>query len=490
MPINLEFGGSVIVPSVSLKTLETTFWDPTLTLVSDVVPEFFEIAENDALSRSTDGASIVPFISVVTDTLHHADMLPGYDTINGGAGDDLIFGDDVLISSLLETDFNELDEAIRDASAEIHAVIDHLYHLSLDFDLAEHTIAGYVDQPHATGVIEIGNDVIYAGDGDDVVVSDGGRILAPMAAGFPVSDDDLTASALSFHTLLRDIEYVAVDFSFLINEAHVAVLSSLVAEASTTRGGIDLDHHDLLLNNDVVTGGQGADLLIGDYATIVTPLITSLDTVPTVTVDSDLIDDTKDALHDQKDYRKDLRDDHVDDDHSDFNNLFPANNQIDLIAFVFEFDIIAGNDDIAGGDGDDMIIGDTGIVVLPAYFEDADTREERQDVDKAIGDLLSELAKGHDLYLNNDDNGRAHLEDDHHHEGSADGADVGNDYLRGDDGNDTVFGDHATVVPLFEENVAYDATRFEMNRLKYHRHGHDHHPYSVSPVQQWWSGPH
>ena len=476
----------MIVPALSLQTEELTFWDPMLTLGPNVVPAFFQTAQQDALSRQ-DGAFIVPFISVVPDTVHHADVLPGNDIIEGGGGADLIFADDLVVSSTLETDFKEIEDAIGDARAEIHSVLDHLYHLSLDFDLAEHTLQAATHEHD----VRIGNDQIDAGDGDDVVVSDSGRIIAPAAGDFPVSQGDLTASVLALHTLLRDIEYVAADFTFLSNEAHAETLNRLVDEAIANNPNkirpkqneiVDPDHHDLIINNDVVEGGSGDDLIIGDTGIIATPIVTSAgfqsQRENALELDKDLVKDAEYALKADSKAREDLLKNHIKDDHGDFKYRFPKKSDIDLIPFVFEFDVLAGNDHIGGGEGADRIIGDTGVMVLPAFFESPDTKKGRADARKAIDDLMKEF----DHLLNQHPDGQAHVgsQHDHHHGsdgGSDSGHDVGNDEIRGDAGNDIVFGDHASIVPLLEDKEDYDPTRFVIRTLKLHDHGHDHHPF-------------
>ncbi len=129
----------MIVPSVTLETTEFNFTDPRLTIVSDVVPEFYDIAENDALTRS-DGASLVPYIVTVPDIVHHADVHDGNDVIQGGDGDDTIFGDSSTFVSPFQEGLKEIDYALRDVTDQLLSVQRSLFHLSLDFDLAEHTL--------------------------------------------------------------------------------------------------------------------------------------------------------------------------------------------------------------------------------------------------------------------------------------------------------------------------------------------------------------
>ena len=112
VPLVINPGGSVIVPNLSLRAEEYDFVAPELTYVPGVVAGFSRTAAADALER-TDGAAWVPYVSIVPDVVHHLDLLPGNDGIDGGTGADTIFGDDTTFYAPLFTGFSEDPSARR-----------------------------------------------------------------------------------------------------------------------------------------------------------------------------------------------------------------------------------------------------------------------------------------------------------------------------------------------------------------------------------------
>ena len=58
---------------------------------------------------------------------------------------------------------------------------------------------------------------------------------------------------------------------------------------------------------------------------------------------------------------------------------------------MFEFDVVSGNDNLGGGEGHDAMIGDTGVIVLPTFFETPETNKERDEIRKELDDLLKDF---------------------------------------------------------------------------------------------------
>ena len=186
VPLVLKQGGSVIVPNISLRADEYDLVAPEITFIPKVVPEFNAIAADDALLR-TDGAAFVPYVSIVPDIVHHVDMMPGNDIIDGGTGSDMIFGDDTTFYAPLFTGLSEIERATQDVAYEMNGILYALHHLALDYDLLEHTVQG-VTSAHD---IRYANDTINGGDGDDLIVGDNGMFRAPFMVGLPVEEANL-----------------------------------------------------------------------------------------------------------------------------------------------------------------------------------------------------------------------------------------------------------------------------------------------------------
>ena len=168
VPLMLEAGGSVIVPALTILPEAVTARAPVLTHVSETVEAFERWSNDDALKR-TDGAAMSAYVALVPDVIHSADALPGNDFIDGGAGDDFIVGDDFSAYSPLFPGLDKIDEALDRLNQWSDKLEHGLHHLSIDFDLAEHTMgAGWVDDNE----LNVGNDKLHGGSGADTIAGD------------------------------------------------------------------------------------------------------------------------------------------------------------------------------------------------------------------------------------------------------------------------------------------------------------------------------
>ncbi len=228
--------------------------------------------------------------------------------------------------------------------------------------------------------------MIDGGEGKDTLVGDQGLVIAPASVAFDATT--FTADALEFHGFLRDLEHVAVDFDFAVQEAHRDVLVALVDDAIDKNPSkkkpkadeiIDPDHHDLFLRNDVITGGDDDDVIVGDDAALLVPLVSGGTTRnehrSDLAVDKDLLKLTEDQLKDQQKVRKYALKDHIDDHHDDVKKRLPKHSEIELIPYRFQFDVTIGHDTISGNEGNDALIGDFGIIVSPGLLETPTAQE-------------------------------------------------------------------------------------------------------------------
>ena len=481
VPITLDTGGSVIVPDVTLETSQFDFADPVLTIVSDVVPSFFAAANNDALRRD-DGSLLMPYMATVPDSIHHADALAGNDIIVGQDGADLIFGDDATFRAPLTSQYSEIRDAMEDVTEQLLDVQNRLIHQSQDFDLAEHTIFG-IDHPHD---ILIGNDQIDGGGGDDLIVGDQGLILTQEISLTPDAEDVL--QALAVHNWLRDLEHVLVDVNYTLQESHSQISGTLVSDAlasnpkqKKSKTIIDLDNHHLFLSNDIIRGGDGNDLITADDAALVVPVIDGTSVEYWYNKDNKDNKNNKDnkdnkdnknnkggkdargnnddrcksppsvdqQLKAQQDDREEELDDHLKLRRQSQQHQLPAKSLIRLIAYRFDVDVSAGNDEVHGGAGDDVIVGDFSIMVLPTLLEPYSGYQHGHHLSSSLDDLVTDISK-----TLNDHRGQAgrsnhqHHDDwDEHHSGSDGGSDGGNDILFGDAGNDIMLGDNGVILP-------------------------------------------
>ena len=414
LPVQLEAGGTVVVPWVELSGHEAELYGPDLTHFSDANSAFYDQAVNDRLEYA-DGTQLEVYLSVVPDVIRHTDGLSGNDTLEGGSGQDLIFGDDAQMGSELLSGVKDVEEARQDLREALGDVVDHLYILSVDFDLLTHQVRGNAVPMHD---IVIGSDVIDGGADSDTVFADRTTVFGGLFGGLPgteqVTDSNYEATALGFNAFLRDLEHVTVDFGFAVEVARIQVLQDLVDDAIANNPQmkkpkkdeiINPDNHELFLYNDVILGGDAADVLIGDAAAIVADGVKwqrfgddgwdLLQNEISKNVRKDVEKEVDDQDDDLKDDLKDhVKDHHIDlssgddddDDDDDDDNL----DEIDLIPYTFGIDLSGGNDTIDGEGGNDLIIGDQGVIGFPIVLESPEDNSERKDTRKGTDDLLKD----------------------------------------------------------------------------------------------------
>ena len=68
------------------------------------------------------GLNLAPYIAVISDVTHHVDVLPGNDTLRGGAGNDTVVGDNAIYFAPLMTGMPDLDKVIADLNSQLVAV--------------------------------------------------------------------------------------------------------------------------------------------------------------------------------------------------------------------------------------------------------------------------------------------------------------------------------------------------------------------------------
>jgi hypothetical protein len=73
-----------------------------------------------------------------------------------------------------------------------------------------------------------GNDIIF---GDDTIIGNDANIATPFTTTLPVAQTNFAATAVGFFNLLSDMQYLTVDFGFVVQQAHLQVLNSLANDA-------------------------------------------------------------------------------------------------------------------------------------------------------------------------------------------------------------------------------------------------------------------
>ncbi|MCP3982596.1 MAG: calcium-binding protein [bacterium] len=480
-------------------------------VLPDSVRAMLNLTGAGLLQRMDAPSWLRPYLSIVPDVVGHEGMLPGNDNIRGGGGDDLIVGDDLEIRAELVTGFREIDRDARNRVWEaLRPALDGLHALGLDF----HQLRDDLGLVAPGQTLRFGNDDIDAGSGDDVIVGDDALVLGEFILGMPVDGAQYEETALEIYDHLRDLEMLALDLDFTVFEAHHQVLAEridIAVAAGQFNGRYNLpdpDLFDLELGNDTISAGAGDDLVVGDTATFVTPEVlgtrfhlgrgsgdddndddefesaTASVEAPqdAPTVDFGRTDDGASAPSDDDDDDDDdddsglptdlpvsysvlvstrnalqLRDAQRDSeiwihrytDH-DLQDRWHSGSQLNRISQDFEYDVVVGNDDVQGGSGDDLLIGDFALLAAP-WVQTAPTTTWQEydlahDVDRLLRDVEDWLQ---------DEYRRRDRDNNHHHTRYLDrGNDsmlvtAGNDELLGLDGADIIFGDSTRIASVF-----------------------------------------
>jgi len=387
-------GGLTIVPHVNLLPEAFDMNTPFLAEqvfgreISSAVHDAMEFSLEDALPRA-DGTTLRAFVTLVPDVVHHTEVLPGNDTIDGGDGADRIVGDNATIYSPLISGLDALDAADKDARRALTALSHSLARLAIDYDHLQQS-GGSVTQPHD---VHVGEDRIEGGDGHDLIFGDDLLLIEDFLLGVPVPEIDFAEAALDKLRFLQDLERLATDLEFVAFESHFQVVRELI-EASNGHPPLqsDPDHHDLFLGNDTITDSGGNNVILGDQGTLAKATVrggqfddveraSPLSVATWETVKASLAAAREQAAEDLAEHRAANRE--------RANRSFsPADLQ--LILWDCDYELFVGNDSITSGGGNDLVVGDFGVFVIPVVPETPGP-DEIDDVDNAVHDLILDI---------------------------------------------------------------------------------------------------
>ncbi len=441
------------------------------------------VGGNDVLEGEGDNDTMVgDSITFIGSSLSGFNLIGGNDTMLGGGGDDEMVGDNVaIIAPGADISTQEVfDETVIAHKGHFHDT--GLFH--------ERTQQGHFDVVSGLSIIG-GNDEMDGGAGNDVMRGDNNVILAPsvtITSSVTYADAGVVVDAEVIdpgdpHDIISELNIVGGDDVMdggLDDDVVIGDNSVLIAPVvSVTQDVVHEDedsgkkhkkhrskdphlnhdvHNDLVDDlvdgititggNDVIGGGDDNDVLVGDNSVLVTPFVEW-------TRDEVFEDDgLKDRHHHGKGHHKGHHGGH-----------HPHGVAVDGQDLIGALDIIGGNDLMDGGDGADMLVGDNSTIVAPF-------------VTLSVNEMHNH---------NTDGKGKKHHHhDDEDHEagfGHESPDDVvgalnltgGNDTMSGGLGDDTMFGDNATVVAPFLELTLNTEHDDDHHKGKHGRHGHGKH---------------
>lgn len=378
--LNLGTYGTVVLPHLQIapQMIQGIFSPialmPTLTRDASPVPTIGNL-------RRLNGTELTVFASVIPDMTGHSDLLSGNDTIQGADGQDTIVGDNYTNAVPLRSTngaFNvELDWLTRD----VYQLGIGLQDLELGLDYRDRTSAH---------TFAFGQDAISGGSGLDSIVGDDSFVIGPFSTqslslqsslgqtvtqlrqvirGFSRSVDRLrtslsaNGSGYQPHTLRIGLDAInGDDGDDKITGDDQLLLAPIVDPLPYQRSTFwnygfgnqlssriqPLRGYNLVVGNDTVNGGNGNDLIEGDYSTILTPIVNA---APHNANQRLVLEQSLDLLI--TDINAFIRDLHQDTFGINFNQQNQGNS------------LSAGNDTLRGDDGDDLVLGDTATFILP-----------------------------------------------------------------------------------------------------------------------------
>jgi Ca2+-binding RTX toxin-like protein len=271
----------------------------------------------------------------------------GQDTVDGGAGADVVIGDDstVLAPSItvavgqvhdlhhLVHELDDVDDTLDYAGEQWGAVEHHLR------DVVRQVVQGkkLVTQiEHHVDRIFLGSDLLRGGDGNDYMIGDGWSYLAPTVTVVPGG----TPAAKHDHHWHGD------DHDDEHHHAHHNLHKDDALKHWHHHGAGD----EIILGNDTLDGGAGNDLLLGDEGAVAAPVVAT----PGVSVK-----DLKAMDREPGDIAWDVVDlgDHHHEHHHDHHGWDDGHDD----GHDHDDDRVSGgNDVLLGGDGDDVVFGQAG----------------------------------------------------------------------------------------------------------------------------------
>ena len=274
---NLPAGGLIVTPSINLQPSALTYENPQITLPPPGFGTLAGLAEGQNI-RIGGGQSLQVFASLVPSALNGSPGLPGSNIINGGSGNDVIFGNFGQIGAYYSTGIGDLDRQMANVSQALMGVLANVSALSS----AQYMLNAVNSGSTATASIAFANNTIVVGSGHNLVFGNAGFLVEPGIAFARSATGSLLTDAVNLDTYLLDMEEVAADTSAALQQLGTGVLASF----SATTAGQQALHGgwwnarwsnitwwcdnlpgvlNLQIGNDTITATQGGDnVIVGD----------------------------------------------------------------------------------------------------------------------------------------------------------------------------------------------------------------------------------
>ncbi len=322
------------------------------------------MAGRNSLDLAAGGGGYKLLAAVVSDVTNAGDVY-GDDTINGGIGDDTIFGDDGRITADQGTGFAVIDANLAGLSLTMQNLMVNFASLGFANNALTHT------GPMTT--VKIGADTINGDAGNDMVFGDTGTVIVPCAPAGARWRQRPGRRAGHERLRVRAAERLRRPVLHRPCGGHegggaVRGRARRITRTYNPKNAVLIGPtHKLELGNDIIDGGAGADMLVGDHGITTIPSIMVTRANPTKTYTTAQKTAMDAALAAQDTTLTNALNAHITRDHKiDASANAGANwlfgNQLGYMLKV-------GSDTIGGGADDDVIIGDTGVLERPVLLQ-------------------------------------------------------------------------------------------------------------------------
>jgi hypothetical protein len=338
--VTLDAYGTTIVPMVDVTP------GNTLTPETAVLPFVFgtsTLLPADNALRMADGGRLVAYASTVTDVAHHLRQVRGNDLVMGGEGDDQLVGDDQVVHARTLTFTDATMGRAKDLTLRLMDVADDFADLvNRNFELlGERYRWEHSDQWIVDATFQVGADTLQGQGGNDVAIGDDSVLVQP-TFNLPAH---LAGDFERFVTGVSDAGHEIAHALFDLTDLQFDLRDEITTTTVKGKTSTTIRHHaDLVLwGNDLIQGGDGMDMLIGDAFVVRTPVVHM--TAPTQPV----VKHGDDAWHDT-DWR---------DDWDRWHGNEAWRHQYHRHSDYSRAQVKMGADTIEGGSGNDLVYGDS-----------------------------------------------------------------------------------------------------------------------------------
>ncbi len=360
----LAAGGQIVVPAMNLQPSALTATDPQLVMPPPGFGNLSGLAGGGNLSIGG-GQQLQIYASIVPSVLDGSPGLPGSNTINGGSGNDVIFGNFGQIQAQIGTGIQRIDNQLETLSSSMNGVIAEFSALST----AQYMLNAVNSGSLVTNVIATENNTINVGSGNNLVFGNFGAYIEENISFARSAAGSLTTDAVNFDTYMLDMEEVGADMSDVIQELGKNVIASYAASPA----GIAAQHGpgpannlpgvaNLELGNNVITvTGNGNNIIIGDAGYVFMPGVNTTTAYWAAGQSNTLlnsVDQTLDQL--EQNFNQAL---HVELQLDHAFQKFNGNAAQLLFEYRGGIQLTIGNDVIRGGGGSSILIGGSADMV-------------------------------------------------------------------------------------------------------------------------------